>query len=86
MVIAVHAEKVLLRRRASLLEAAPGPGELDVHAQRELSEIEAALCRIANRTYGSCTHCGGAVGRDRIRAVPEAPLCLSCESVGKAQP
>jgi DnaK suppressor protein len=46
----------------------------------ELSEIDAALARIADGTYGSCEQCGGAIGRDRLRALPEVRRCLACSS------
>src|SRR3954463_1294559 len=39
---------------------------------RELAEIDAALRRIASGTYGECESCGGPVGQQRLRALPEA--------------
>jgi DnaK suppressor protein len=49
-------------------------------AQRELVEIDAALARIADGTYGTCEVCGGAIGRDRLRALPEVRRCVTCSS------
>lgn len=50
-------------------------------AQRsELSELDAALERIEKGTYGTCQMCGGAVGRQRLRAIPEARYCIDCVS------
>jgi RNA polymerase-binding transcription factor DksA len=50
-------------------------------AQRnELFELEAALERIENGSYGTCLTCGGAVGRQRLRAIPEARFCIDCVS------
>ena len=46
--------------------------------RRELDEIEAALRRIDDGSYGSCEACGGPMGMQRIRAIPEARFCLSC--------
>ena len=46
--------------------------------QREIVEIDAALARIANGTYGTCEVCGGAIGRDRLRALPEVRRCVRC--------
>ena len=51
--------------------------------QRELSEIEAALRRIELGTYGVCETCGGAIGRLRLRAVPEARLCIICSEMAE---
>lgn len=47
-------------------------------AEREIVEIDAALARIADGTYGICEICGGAIGRDRLRALPEVRRCLNC--------
>ncbi len=45
---------------------------------QELSEIDAALARIREGVYGRCQHCGNAVGRDRLRAVPQTRFCIAC--------
>jgi RNA polymerase-binding transcription factor DksA len=44
----------------------------------ELAELEAALLRIEAGTWGRCETCGGAIGRTRLRALPEARKCLAC--------
>ena len=46
--------------------------------RRELEEIEDALRRIEAGSYGTCIACGGPMGMQRIRAIPEARFCLSC--------
>ena len=46
----------------------------------ELRELEAALERIDKGSYGTCQMCGGAVGRQRLRAIPEARFCIDCVS------
>ena len=46
----------------------------------ELTELDAALDRIEHGTYGTCQMCGGAVGRQRLRAIPEARFCIECVS------
>jgi len=48
--------------------------------RRELREIDAALRRIEQGTYGRCASCGQALGRQRLRALPEARLCLDCSA------
>jgi DnaK suppressor protein len=45
---------------------------------RELRAIDAALKRLEAGTYGECEGCGGSVGRQRLRAIPEASMCTSC--------
>jgi RNA polymerase-binding transcription factor DksA len=54
-------------------------GQIDEGARaHELREIEEALRRIVDGSYGTCVACGGALGMQRIRAIPEARYCLSC--------
>jgi DnaK suppressor protein len=57
-------------------EAAPEP--LSEPVRRELAEIEAALGRIADGRYGTCLSCGGPMGLQRLRAIPEARYCVGC--------
>jgi DnaK suppressor protein len=45
---------------------------------QEIAEVEAALGRIAQGSYGSCSSCGGPLGLQRLRAIPEARFCLGC--------
>jgi RNA polymerase-binding transcription factor DksA len=47
-------------------------------AVRHLSEIDAALVRINDGTYGLCTVCNGPIALGRLQARPQAPLCISC--------
>ena len=51
---------------------------LDVRGKREIEEIDAALVRIDDGTYGVCTGCGGHIADARLRALPHTPLCLDC--------
>ncbi len=46
--------------------------------QEELRAIAAALTRIANGTYGTCANCGLPISKERLAAVPYAPLCEEC--------
>jgi RNA polymerase-binding transcription factor DksA len=93
-----EAREVLLRRRRSLFES-PAPLSEDPSARwvdyewalepvsdvvrRELAEVEAALIRIQEGRYGSCQSCGGPLGLQRLRALPEARYCMGCS--GHAQ-
>jgi DnaK suppressor protein len=63
-----------LQRGEGALQAGPPGGD----AARELAEIDAALARIAAGAYGSCERCGGAIGRSRLRALPEVRFCAGC--------
>ena len=48
----------------------------DVRA--ELTEIEHALARIADGTYGICARCGKRITVARLDARPTATLCIDC--------
>lgn len=46
---------------------------------QELKEVEAALARIADASYGSCFDCGEEIGEARLKAYPAARRCLPCQ-------
>jgi RNA polymerase-binding transcription factor DksA len=88
-----EAREVLLRRRRSLSDDSPlFPGDPAARwsdyegtpeprseaVRRELAEIEAALLRIQEGRYGTCLGCGGPMGLQRLRAIPEARYCVAC--------
>ena len=45
-----------------------------------MSELRAALSRIADGSYGECLACGGAIGFERLKVQPRAPRCLVCQT------
>lgn len=45
-----------------------------------LREIDDALDRIDEGSYGECEDCGDEIGLSRLRAVPYASLCVECKS------
>jgi RNA polymerase-binding protein DksA len=49
------------------------------NARDMLDQIERALARIENGTYGVCESCGNAIGKGRLQAFPRATLCVSCK-------
>ena len=49
---------------------------LEENAEHLLQEIEAALGRIADGTYGTCSVCGRVIDEARLEAVPYATLCI----------
>jgi DnaK suppressor protein len=62
---------------------ADAAAEMDVamviRESQELQDIEAALARLAEGSYGSCSDCGGDIGRARLKAYPTAKRCLPCQ-------
>ncbi|GAA2015850.1 TraR/DksA family transcriptional regulator [Microbacterium ulmi] len=47
-------------------------------ASRTLGEIDLALARVADGTYGTCVDCGRAIPDARLRARPTALRCVAC--------
>ena len=47
--------------------------------RRGLREVEDALARVADGTYGRCTDCGGAIAAARLEVLPEAARCITCQ-------
>jgi len=43
---------------------------------RTLEQVEDALKRVADGTYGTCAICGGAILAARLEAIPWTPYCL----------
>jgi RNA polymerase-binding protein DksA len=50
-----------------------------IRESHELQDIEAALARIGDGSYGICIECGGEIGRARLKADPTAKRCPPCE-------
>lgn len=49
------------------------------HARELLAQIERALGRIEDGSYGICESCGQPIGKARLQAFPRAVLCVSCK-------
>jgi DnaK suppressor protein len=57
---------------------------LDANELEELGEIELALQRVADNSYGMCEHCGTAIPTERLRALPTTRFCAECAKQGEA--
>ncbi len=49
-----------------------------------LADVERALEKLADETYGSCDGCGEAIGEERLQAIPWATLCIACARTRRA--
>ena len=47
-------------------------------ARQQIAEIDAAIGRLDEGTYGICVRCGEPVGQDRLAARPAAATCIRC--------
>jgi DnaK suppressor protein len=45
-----------------------------------LDQIEAAIERIEDGSYGDCETCGGKITKSRLEAIPFAAQCVRCAS------
>jgi RNA polymerase-binding transcription factor DksA len=52
--------------------------ELALRDQREIEEIDRALLKIEQGSFGCCERCKKPISRARLEALPEVRLCLSC--------
>jgi RNA polymerase-binding protein DksA len=52
---------------------------LEENSEHVLAEIDAALKRIEDGTYGICTNRGEEIPVERLEARPYATLCIDCQ-------
>ncbi len=45
-----------------------------------LDQVEAAIARLEEGSYGRCEECGGKIPGPRLEAIPYATLCIQCAS------
>jgi len=45
-----------------------------------LRDVDDALAKMQNGTYGQCESCGDEIGDARLDAMPAARLCIKCAS------
>jgi DnaK suppressor protein len=64
--------------------AAEASRQADIHAlarmAEEVEQVEAALRRVEDGSYGECIDCGDPVGAARLAAYPMALRCAGCQS------
>jgi RNA polymerase-binding protein DksA len=53
---------------------------LEDQARELLVDIDDALARIDDGTYGRCSGCGAAIPVERLFAVPTARFCVTCQA------
>lgn len=55
---------------------------LSAQARATVVEIDRALQKIEDGTYGTCEQCGQTIPDARLQALPYAALCVTCKSGG----
>ena len=55
---------------------------LSAQARAAIEQIDVAVAKIHEGTYGRCENCGTAIPKERLKALPYAALCVKCKSGG----
>lgn len=55
-------------------------GSLALRQQKFIENLELALIRIENKTYGICRQTGKLIPKERLRAVPHATLSIEAKN------
>ncbi len=50
---------------------------------KEMREIEYALLKIENKTYGICEMCEEDIGVERLKVKPQAKYCIVCREIAE---
>lgn len=69
--------------RSDLAQSFSSLERLRAHLERnreQLEQIEAALKRLDDGTYGKCSNCGKPINPDRLELLPHAQMCVECQS------
>jgi len=59
--------------------------EIEDHESERLFEVDDALRRMGDGTYGVCELCGEQIPLKRLVAVPVAKLCIDCQGDAERQ-
>ena len=51
------------------------------HGRGLMSQVEGALSRIADGTFGECLSCGQEISLPRLKAVPWSRYCITCQEL-----
>ena len=47
-------------------------------ANLELQQVNAAITRLENDSYGICSRCDSAIASERLKALPYVQTCINC--------
>lgn len=64
--------------QAADLEGQDAIGGIEQAALAEIRQIEEALRRISEGSYGVCANCGEDIAPKRLEALPTATRCIKC--------
>ena len=52
---------------------------IDENFREMVEQIDSALRKIEDGSYGLCDRCGDPINRERLSAIPSATLCIECQ-------
>lgn len=90
LVARLEEERAHLAEQRATVEELTGQGDVDSQLERELAEeavtraekslvdIEDAVRRIDDGTFGTCERCGQPIAPARLEAIPETRTCVNC--------
>ncbi len=52
---------------------------IDENHRELIEQIDEALRKIDDGTYGTCDRCGERINIERLKAIPYATLCIDCQ-------
>ncbi len=52
---------------------------LEKRIREQLADVEHALHKFEEATYGLCDNCGQPIDPERLEALPQASLCINCK-------
>jgi RNA polymerase-binding transcription factor DksA len=55
------------------------------NAAQLLGDVESALERIQDGSYGQCQRCERAIARERLMALPHTPYCIQCAQLAESE-
>jgi DnaK suppressor protein len=58
---------------------------IQMHSEM-LNKVDTAIRRLEQGIYGRCADCGGAIAPERLRALPFAVRCVSCQTSRETTP
>ena len=54
---------------------------LEKQIREKLADVEYALAKFTEGTYGNCENCGKPIAAERLEALPQAKLCVACKEL-----
>jgi DnaK suppressor protein len=58
---------------------------IDENFREMVDQIDEALRKIDDGTYGLCDRCGEPINRERLKAIPYATMCIGCQGTIERQ-